>query len=79
MRVHAENARAIGLYTWDVAFRAATVVGFFGGGGMGWYLKRSVQELDTARVAAILLSIIALVALAEILSVWVRNRIRLLG
>jgi phosphonate transport system permease protein len=69
----------IGLYTWDVAFRAATVVGFFGGGGMGWYLKRSVQELDTARVAAILLSIIALVALAEILSVWVRNRIRLLG
>jgi phosphonate transport system permease protein len=69
----------IGLYTWDVAFRAATVVGFFGGGGMGWYLKRSVQELDTARVAAILLSIIALVALAEILSVWVRNRIRRLG
>jgi phosphonate transport system permease protein len=69
----------IGIYTWDVAFRAATVVGFFGGGGMGWYLKRSVQELDTPRVAAILLSIIALVAVAELLSVWVRNRIRGLG
>ena len=26
----------IAIYTWDVAFRAATVVGFFGGGGMGW-------------------------------------------
>ena len=25
----------IAIYTWDVAFRAATVVGFFGGGGMG--------------------------------------------
>jgi len=25
----------IGIYTWDVAFRAATVVGFFGAGGMG--------------------------------------------
>ena len=34
----------IAIYTWDVAFRAATVVGFFGGGGMGWYLKRTVQN-----------------------------------
>lgn len=25
----------IAIYTWDVAFRAATVVGFFGAGGMG--------------------------------------------
>ena len=29
----------IAIYTWDVAFRAATIVGFFGAGGMGWYLK----------------------------------------
>ena len=28
----------IAIYTWDVAFRAATVVGFFDVGGMGWYL-----------------------------------------
>src|SRR5690606_31893364 len=69
----------IGIYTWDVAFRAATVVGFFGGGGMGWYLKRSVQELDTPRVAAILLSIVAVVAVSEVVSGWVRNRIRRMG
>ena len=30
----------IAIYTWDVAFRAATVVGFVGAVGMGWYLKR---------------------------------------
>jgi len=66
----------IAIYTWDVAFRAATVVGFFGGGGMGWYLKRTVQQMESTRVAAILLSIIALVALAEIGSGWVRRRIR---
>jgi hypothetical protein len=29
----------ISIYTWDVVFRAATVVGFFGAGGMGWYLR----------------------------------------
>lgn len=65
----------ISVYTWDVAFRAATVVGFFGGGGMGWYLQRSVQEMQTTRVAAILLTIIVLVTIAEILSGWLRQRI----
>ena len=65
----------ISIYTWDVAFRAATVVGFFGGGGMGWYLKRSVQQIETQRVAAILLSIVALVVIAECLSAWARMRV----
>ena len=37
----------IAIYTWDVAFRAATVVGFFGAGGMGWYLKRNVLQIET--------------------------------
>jgi phosphonate transport system permease protein len=65
----------IAIYTWDVAFRAATVVGFFGGGGMGWYLKRTTQQLENTRVAAILLVIIALVLLAEIGSSWLRKKI----
>ena len=63
----------IAIYTWDVAFRAATVVGFFGGGGMGWYLKRNVQQLENLRVAAIILSIIAMVLVAEFLSGWLRS------
>jgi phosphonate transport system permease protein len=65
----------IAIYTWDVAFRAATVVGFFGGGGMGWYLKRTTQQLENTRVAAILLVIIGLVLLAEIGSGWLRKKI----
>lgn len=65
----------IAIYTWDVAFRAATVVGFFGGGGMGWYLKRTTQQLESHRVAAILLVIIGLVLVAEIGSGWLRRKI----
>ncbi|WP_210327458.1 phosphonate ABC transporter, permease protein PhnE [Aminobacter carboxidus] len=65
----------IAIYTWDVAFRAATVVGFFGGGGMGWYLKRTTQQMESTRVAAILLLIIGLVLLAELGSGWLRKRI----
>ncbi len=62
----------IAIYTWDVAFRAATVVGFFGGGGMGWYLKRNVQQLENLRVAAIILSIIVMVLIAEFISGYLR-------
>lgn len=65
----------IAIYTWDVAFRAATVVGFFGGGGMGWYLKRTTQQLESTRVAAILVVIIGLVLLAELGSGWLRKKI----
>jgi len=65
----------IAIYTWDVAFRAATVVGFFGAGGMGWYLKRNVLQIETERVAAILLSIVALVIVSEVASAWARARV----
>lgn len=63
----------IAIYTWDVAFRAATVVGFFGAGGMGWYLKRNVLEIETQRVAAIIISIIVMVLISEIFSAWARK------
>jgi phosphonate transport system permease protein len=65
----------IGIYTWDVAFRAATVVGFVGAGGMGWYLKRSVLQIETERVAAILLSIVVLVLISEAASAIARDRV----
>ncbi len=65
----------ISIYTWDSAFRAATVVGFFGAGGMGWYLRRTIQQIETTRVAAILLSIIFLVIISEVMSAWARNKV----
>ena len=65
----------IAIYTWDVAFRAATVVGFFGAGGMGWYLKRNVLQIETERVSAILVSIIILVLISEFISAIARERV----
>ena len=65
----------ISIYTWDSAFRAATVLGYFGAGGIGWYLKESVERLETLRVSAILLTIICLVVVSEVASAWARNRI----
>jgi phosphonate transport system permease protein len=67
----------ISIYTWDALFRAATVVGFFGAGGMGWYLRESVQRIASNDVAAILLSIVLVVIVSELVSAWVRQRIAL--
>jgi len=65
----------IAIYTWDVAFRAATVVGFVGAGGMGWYLKRNVLQIESERVAAILISIVVLVLISEAASALARDRV----
>jgi len=65
----------IAIYTWDVVFRASTVVGFFGAGGMGHYLRESVQRVESRQVTAIILTIVAIVIVAELLSAWVRARI----
>ena len=64
----------IAIYTLDVVFRAATVVGFFGAGGMGWFLRESVQRVQSREVAAILLSVVVIVIAAELVSAWVRDR-----
>lgn len=63
----------ISIYTWDVVFRASTVVGFFGAGGMGWYLRQTADQLQSDRVAAIMLTIISLVIISEFLSYYVRR------
>ena len=65
----------IAIYTWDVVFRASTVVGFFGAGGMGHYLRESVQKVESRQVTAIILTIVAIVIVAELISAWARARI----
>lgn len=64
----------IAIYTWDVVFRASTVVGFFGAGGMGHYLRESVQKVESRQVSAIILTIVGIVIVAELLSAWARAR-----
>jgi phosphonate transport system permease protein len=65
----------IAIYTWDVVFRASTIVGFFGAGGMGFYLRDSVQKIESRQVSAIILTIVVIVVAAELLSAWARKRI----
>jgi len=71
-------ARAVGLviYRLDANVRHSTVIGIVGAGGIGQTLSASFSRYEYDFSAAILLSIIALVALGEWFSDWVRRRLR---
>ena len=71
-------ARAVGLviYRLDANVRHSTVIGIVGAGGIGQTLSASFSRYEYDFSAAILLSIIALVALGEWFSDWVRRQLR---
>ena len=64
------------IYNWDSSFRASTILGFVGAGGLGLYLRSTTQLLDYERAMGIILVVIALVIASEILSHFARRRIR---
>ena len=70
--------RSVGtaIYRLDANVRHSTVVGIVGAGGIGQTLSASFSRYDYDFAAAILLCIIALVALGEWFSDWVRARLR---
>lgn len=65
----------IALYSWDVVFRAATIIGFFGAGGIGEYLHEAVQRVESRQVSAIVLVVVAMVLVGETLSALARARV----
>ena len=64
------------IYNWDSTFRASTILGFVGAGGLGLYIRSTTQLLDYERTMGIILVVIVLVIASEILSHFVRRRIR---
>ena len=71
-------SRTVGviIYRLDANVRHSTVIGIVGAGGIGQTLSASFSRYDYDFSAAILISIIALVALGEWFSDWVRRKLR---
>ena len=63
------------IYGFDIVLRASFVLGLVGAGGVGAELSGSIEALRYDRVGAILLTIVAIVAVAELVSVYLRKRI----
>lgn len=66
----------VAIYRLDANVRHSTVIGIVGAGGIGQTLSASFSRYDYDFAAAILLSIIAIVALGEWFSDWARRRMR---
>ncbi len=69
--------RFIGLavYRWDINIRASTIIGIVGAGGIGATLVSSFDLYEYDFTATILISIIAIVLVAEFVSALVRKRV----
>lgn len=63
------------LYRWECAIRSSVVLGFVGAGGLGQQLDTAAKMFAGAEVGAILLVFVALVALSDRLSAWLRREI----
>lgn len=64
----------IAIYNWDSIFRASTVLGFVGAGGLGIYLRMNIQELEYQNAMGVITLIICLVIVSEITSHFLRGR-----
>lgn len=63
------------VYRWECAVRASVIMGLVGAGGLGQRMDESLKSLAGGEVAAMLLVFVALVALADRASRWLRASI----
>ena len=64
------------VYRLEMNFRDAAVLGLVGAGGIGYYIQIYVRGFQYAKVAVLLVVIIAVVTLLDQLTFWVRRRVR---
>ena len=66
----------LSLYRLDINFRESAVLGIVGAGGIGATLNTALDRYEYGTAAAILLSIVAIVLIAEYTSGSIRERLR---
>lgn len=62
------------IYRWEYNFRASTVMGMVGAGGIGFELIGSLRIMQYQEVSAILIVILAMVTLVDAFSSWLRKK-----
>ena len=61
------------VYRWECAIRSSVVLGFVGAGGLGQQMDNSMKMFNGGEVATMLLVFVALVALADRVSAYLRK------
>lgn len=62
-------------YRWDINVRMSTIIGFVGGGGIGFVLQRFLNQLLYTRASVLVIAIAIVVTLLDYVSSRVRSRI----
>jgi phosphonate ABC transporter permease subunit PhnE len=62
------------MYRWDINVRMSTIIGFAGGGGIGFLLQQNINLLDYRAASAQMLAIAIVVATMDFVSSTLRER-----
>lgn len=62
------------IYHWDINVRISTILGFVGGGGIGYYLSQRINVLEYRKAGTAVLAIVVVVWAMDFLSAEVRKR-----
>jgi len=62
------------MYRWDINVRMSTIIGFVGGGGIGFLLQQNINLLDYRAASVQMLAIAVVVALMDYISSIVREK-----
>ncbi len=63
------------MYRWDINVRMSTIIGFVGGGGIGFLLQQNINLLNYRAAAAQMLAIAVVVAAMDYISSYLRQRV----
>jgi phosphonate transport system permease protein len=63
------------LYRWDVNVRMSTIIGFVGGGGIGFLLTQYIQLLDWAKAGTAIWAIAIVVIVIDLASARIRQAV----
>ncbi len=63
------------MYRWDINVRMSTIIGFAGGGGIGFLLIQNINLLNYRAASAQMLAIAIVVAFMDFLSSYMRERV----
>ncbi len=66
---------ALGFYRWDINVRMSTIIGFVGGGGIGFLLQQWINLLQYHRAGTALLAIALVVITLDMISARLREKI----
>jgi phosphonate transport system permease protein len=62
------------MYRWDINVRMSTIIGFAGGGGIGFLLQQNIRLLDYRAAAVQMLAIALVVATMDYTSALIREK-----